>query len=62
MCDASLHGIRPFFATSRLQRKKFQLQTLSTTEGTYAQIDKEALTITANIKKLHDYDNSYHDV
>ncbi|KRY62116.1 hypothetical protein T4A_4947 [Trichinella pseudospiralis] len=30
-------------------------ETLSTTERTYAQIDKEALTITASIKKLHDY-------
>ncbi|KRY80909.1 Tyrosine-protein phosphatase non-receptor type 11 [Trichinella pseudospiralis] len=33
----------------------FYSETLSTTEGTYAQIDKEALTITASIKKLHDY-------
>ncbi|KRZ05769.1 Tyrosine-protein phosphatase non-receptor type 11 [Trichinella pseudospiralis] len=33
----------------------FYSETLSTTERTYAQIDKEALTITASIKKLHDY-------
>lgn len=58
-CDASLYSVEAVLSPPLPDCTKapiiFYSQTLSTAEGNYMQINKEALAIVAGVKKFHDY-------